>query len=312
MQGRVLGMRRPVFWGAVAAILLIGVGYFGARPVIARLGKKQRVTKVEGRWKATATTPEGANTAALNFNSKGNACNRRRQYAEALKNYRQALEVAREFNLKARAKASFEMIGNTFDEMGMADSAAIYYQKAQELAAVAETPGGAVSALFNRGVAQIRDEETSDSAVSMLRRAVTLAQADGDYRMERQATYNLGISYLYRHEPDSCISILRRYAKLHTAGLGAGQEALVLYNVGIAFCQKREWDSAYASFLTALNDYRTVEDKVNTWFVLEDIRDLGKLAGDPNGFPLPPGPAVKPPYRGAKSNLRYFLNVHRH
>jgi tetratricopeptide (TPR) repeat protein len=244
----------------------------------------------------------------MHLNALGNACDDKRQFAAALQYYRRALEVARKFNLRARAEASLEMMGNTFGHMGVEDSSAIYFQKAQELAAIDTTPGRDVSSLGNRAISLIRNPETNDSALAMLRRALGLAQADRSPRDVPWITYNLGICYLYRGEPDSCITILRRYVKLHTAPWSDSAEALVLYNVATAFCQKREWDSAYANLRKALEDYRAIKDKVNIWSVQEDIRDIGRLAGDPNRYPLPPGPIVKPPYPGARSNLMYFLD----
>jgi tetratricopeptide (TPR) repeat protein len=240
----------------------------------------------------------------MHLNALGNACDDKRQFAAALQYYRRALEVARKFNLRARAEASLEMMGNTFGHMGVEDSSAIYFQKAQELAAIDTTPGRDVSSLGNRAISLIRNPETNDSALAMLRRALELAQAARTHRDVPWITYNLGICYLYRGEPDSCITILRRYVKLHTAPWSDSAEALVLHNVAAAFCQKHEWDSAYASFQKALVDYQAINDKVNTWFVQEDIRDLGKLSGDPSSFPLPPGPVASPPYSGAESDLR--------
>lgn len=306
MTGRILGMRRPVFWGAVVIVALLAL-VIPVRSISAQFRRK-RIEAMHARHKeVSAQTPEGANSVAMGLNAEGNRFDRKRQFPAALQCYREALEVARKFNLRARAEASLEMMGNAFDDMGRADSAAIYYQKAQELAAVDSTPGRATSSLFNRGVSQIRDPKTNDSAVAMLRRALEQAQAAGDSRQILQISYNLGICYQYRDEPDSCIAILRRYVKLHRTPLSAGPEALVLHNIAAAFCQKSEWDSAYASFQKALEDYRTVKDNVNTWFVQEDIRDLGKLAGDPSSYPLPPGPAASPPYRGAESDLRHLL-----
>jgi tetratricopeptide (TPR) repeat protein len=298
-------MRRPLFWGAVTLILLIAVG-LGFRPagsLFMQFVRNQRIVRQARGREKDPQTPKQANTIAMHLNSLGNACDDRRQYAAALQYYRRALEVARKFNLRARAEASLEMMGNTFGHMGIADSAEVYFQKAQEVAAVDTTPGRVTSSLADRAIALIRNPETNDSALAMLRRALEQAQTARTHRDVPWITYNLGICYLYRDEPDSCITILRRYVKIYRGPARDSEEACVLHNVALAFCQKSEWDSAYASYQKALADYQAINDKVNTWFVQEDIRDLGELAGDPSSYPLPPGPVAGQPYRGAQSDL---------
>jgi tetratricopeptide (TPR) repeat protein len=269
-----------MFWGAVVIIVLLAL-VIPVRSILARSRRMKAEAKHARHSELAAQTPEGAYSVAMGLNGKGNVFDRKRKFAAALQCYRQALEIERKFNLRARAEASLEMIGNTFDDMGKADSAAIYYQKAQELAAVDTTPGRVTSSLFNRGVSQIRNPETNDSAVAMLRRALEQAQAAGDSRQALEITYNLGMSYLYAFRPDSCISYLRKYVELHRSSLDTKWDAIVHFNTGFAFGQKREWDSAYFHFARALDDDNILQNKIDIWSLQQDIDSVRRWGGIP-------------------------------
>jgi tetratricopeptide (TPR) repeat protein len=177
--GRILGMRPWLFWGAIGVIVLVLAVYVGARPARRTLGavrRRQRANRIARSREQTAETPEGANSVAMSFNIKGNGLANKYRFQEAIACYRQALDVARKFNLRPRAQASLEMIGNAFDGLHMPDSAAIYYQKAQELAEADTDRRAVIVGYWNRGVSLIRNPETNDSAQSLIRRALALAE----------------------------------------------------------------------------------------------------------------------------------------
>jgi len=288
-----------MFWGAVVVLSLIVLVGFGIRPVrsmMAQSMRKHRAAKQARYREQTSQTAEGANSVAMSLNMKGNALDRKREFAAALQCYREALEVARKFQLKPRAQASMEMMGNAFDEMGMADSAAIYYQKSREIAEVDTTQGRVMRNLFNRGVSLIRNRETNDNGVAMLRQALEQAQAAGDSQLVLQITYNLGIGYLYGFKPDSCVTYLRRYVELCRGNLDTKWDAIVHFNTGLAFGQKREWDSAYVHFAKALDDDYILRNKTDIWLLQQDMdsaRGWGGIPETPADHKVPRIPRPK-------------------
>jgi len=283
MTKRILGMRPWLFRGAAIALLLILAGYFAARPLRRLQGairRNRRTARTAQSRRQLAETPEGANSVTMGLIAKGNALARKYRFQEAITYYRQALEIARKFNLRPRAQAGLEMIGNAFDELRMADSAAIYYQKAQELAEADTSRRAVILGYWNRGVSLIRDPETNDSAQTLIRRALALAEAAHDTPDLGQITYNLGMCFLYGFKPDSCLKYLRKYAELEHHQVSGKWNATVAFNAGFAFCQQKEWDSAYRNFASALEYNSRLRNKTDIWLLQQDldsVREWGSI-----------------------------------
>jgi len=273
-----------MFWGAVVVLSLIVLVGFGIRPVrsmMAQSMRKHRAAKQARYRELTSQTPEGADRIATSLIMKGNTLDDKWQSAAALQYYREALEVARKFNLKSSAENSQEMMGAAFDHLGMADSAAVYYQKALEIAEVDTIPRNVASTLYNRGVSLLHDPETNDSGLAMMQHALRQATDLRDTLFAHDIIYELGVGFLWGFRPDSCISYLRRYVVLRHNHLDRKWDAMVNFNTGLAFGQKKEWDSAYVHFAKALDDDYVLRDKTDIWLLQQDIDSVRKWGGIP-------------------------------
>jgi tetratricopeptide (TPR) repeat protein len=279
---KILGMRPGFFLGAVALVLLVAAGFYGIpfiRRVTVPIRRRHRAAMHAQRWKQLANTPEGADRWTVKLIVAGNKQFRVRHYPEALRSYYEALDVARKFNFRSRAGACFINIANTYNGMGSADSAEVYYRKAGELAAFDTSSVNAAAVGQERGAALVYDLGKQDSAIVLLRRTIEQAHNQGKTRDELLATGNLGALYLLANEPDSSTVILRRAVELARRSLDGRQLAQSLRNLGLAFCQIQAWDSAYNTLQNAFDAYYRFNDQRLMWFVRDDLDSIRKWAG---------------------------------
>ena len=251
------------------------------------------------RMKGLANTPEGADRWTVKLIVAGNKQFQGRHYPEALRNYHEALEVARKFNFRSRAGACFINIANTFNNMGSSDSADIYYRKAGELVPYDTSSENAAGIRRERGAALAYDSTKQDSAIVLLRQTVEQAQSQGSLHDELLATGNLGVLYLRAAEPDNAIVLLRRAVELARQSLDGKLLASDLGNLGLAFGQMQAWDSAYNTLQNAFDAYHRIKDERQMWYVQDDLDSIRKWAGISDGVSRSARVRVKRPRHAA-------------
>jgi len=250
--------RRPartfvwVLGGAGLVALMLGVlvtaRTCAARKAVAAGRQAKSLAALRAASRSKALTPERANELAWTLNYAGITHAKRREYAQALTCFHEALAVARRFNLRERAEASYEDIGNVYDELGYPDSAAYYYERGRDLARLDTTGRSLTTLTLNRGAALIRGWGTRDSAEAALRQALERAHERGEQQSEMLAAHNFGVLFLERYKPDSAIPLFHRALGLALVRHDRESRRAALYNLARAFHLKSEWDSAYAYF----------------------------------------------------------------
>lgn len=275
-------MRSRFFLGAVALLLLVVAGYYGIpfiRRVTIPLRRRHRAAMRAQRMKGLANTPEGADRWTVKLIVAGNKEFQCRHYPEALRSYYEALEVARKSNFRSRAGACFINIANTYNEMGLSDSADVYYRKAGELVPFDTSSENAAGIRRERGAALAYDRNKQDSAMVLLRQTIEQAQSQDSHHDELLATGNLGVLYLRANKPDSAIALLHRAVELARQSSDEHLLASDLGNLGLAFCQMHAWDSSYNTLQNAFDAYHRVKDERQMWYIQDDLDSIRKWAG---------------------------------
>ena len=179
---------------------------------------------------------------------------------EALRYYRQALEIKQRIGQKGSVAATLNEIGHVQAQLGNADEASASYTEALKLRREVGDKRGTGSSLIDLGVFHA-GRSRYDEALKFYKEGLQIQRELGNVDFEALCLNNIGNVYLFKGQYDDAVTHFRLSLELRERSKDLGGSALTLHNLGEAYAKMGQFDESLAHYLRSLEVWRKADER---------------------------------------------------
>jgi tetratricopeptide (TPR) repeat protein len=195
------------------------------------------------------------------LNGVGIAYRRLGQGEQALRSYREALDINRRLDQKAGIAANLTNIGQVELSLGRLDDALASYNESLELRREIGDRQGIGSNLLDLGNAYL-DMGRDDHALQSYRDSLVIQRELGNELDEALCLNNIAAVYMERGAYGEALTNLEQALRIHEAYGIPEDLGLTLYNLGETTAHLGQLDDALDHYLGALEQWRQIGDQL--------------------------------------------------
>jgi eukaryotic-like serine/threonine-protein kinase len=236
-------------------------------------GNPQGSLEYLNRALALSIELENEEEKATVLHAMGVAYKRLNKPHDALRNYRESLEIKRHLGQKRGIAVTLDEMAQVQNRLGNSDVAAKSYQEALQLRREIGDKKGIGDTLINLG-SFYESRGQYDQALNLTKESLQIQHEIGEPAKEALCLNNIGWTYLNKGSYDDALTYLERAFQLREKLKNPRDIADTLYNLADTSFRVGRYDQALASYLRSLDLWRGAGDK---WGVAIASYGLGTL-----------------------------------
>jgi eukaryotic-like serine/threonine-protein kinase len=189
----------------------------------------------------------------------GTAYEAMNKFDEALRDFQQALDIARKLGKKFAIANSLVEIGNVQSSLGKPEDALRNYTEALQLQREIGAKARAAATLIDLGQLS-EDRGQYDKALQLYKESLQALRDLGDQNGQAVCLNNIGNAYLAQSKNDDALTYYQQALQLREKLNAPGDTADTLHNLGEAYAKTAQYESSMASYMRALDLRRKTGD----------------------------------------------------
>ena len=194
---------------------------------------------------------------------------------EAIKNFKDSMEINRRLGLKRLLANNLEQMGQAQDALGKPDQALASMTEALQIQKEIGIKKEVGDTLLSMGVVYY-ERDQYDKALEAFKGSLQIQRETGDKKDESLCLNNIGFAYLNKGDNDNALTYLQQALELREKLNVPGDIADSLDGLGQAYRATGQYDQALASFLKAMELSRKAG---NTRGEAEESHQMGLVFG---------------------------------
>ena len=194
---------------------------------------------------------------------------------DALRNYKEALDIERGIGFKRGVAASLNEMGQVYSLVGKPDAALASFNEAIQVRKEIGAKKEAGDSLIDLGNFY-EDRGQHDQALKMFKDSLQIQRDAGDETYQALCLNDIGTVYLADGHYDDALTYFQQALQLREKLKVPGDIAETVYNLGKTNAKLGQYDQALTQFLRALDLYRSSGDKRGA---AVDSYSMGSLFG---------------------------------
>jgi len=178
---------------------------------------------------------------------------------EAIKNFKDSMEINRALGLKRLLANNLEQMGQAQDSLGKPDEALASMTEALKIQKEIGIKKEVGDTLLSMGVVYY-EQDHYDKALEAYKASLQIQRETGDQKDESLCLNNIGLAYLAKGDSDNAFTYLQQSLQLREKLNVPGDIADSLDGLGQTYRATGQYDQALASFLKAMELYRKAGD----------------------------------------------------
>jgi eukaryotic-like serine/threonine-protein kinase len=170
---------------------------------------------------------------------------------EAIKNFKDSMEINRALGLKRLLANNLEQMGQAQDSLGKPDEALASMTEALKIQKEIGIKKEVGDTLLSMGVVYY-ERENYDKALESFKASLQIQRETGDKKDESLCLNNIGFAYLNKGDNDNALTYLQQSLQIREQLNVPGDIADSLEGLGQAYTATGQYDNALASFLKAM------------------------------------------------------------
>jgi tetratricopeptide (TPR) repeat protein len=189
----------------------------------------------------------------------GTAYEAMNKFDEALRDFQQALDIARKLGKKFAIANSLVEMGNIQSSLGKPEDALRNYTEALQLQREIGAKARVAATLIDLGQLS-EDRGQYDKALQLYKESLQALRDLGDQSGQAVCLNNIGNAYLAQSKNDDALTYYQQALQLREKLNAPGDTADTLHNLGEAYAKTAQFESAMASYMRALDLRRKTGD----------------------------------------------------